>query len=187
MTEEREESSMRNPRQAITLLAILLAAVALTAGCGKKPKVATEAPPAQTRVAAEEPAPPPAQPAPSPSVDYANLDPSEYGIEDVFFPYDVHVLSDEAMSVLDKNARIMKEHAAVNYLLEGHCDERGTVEYNLALGERRARAVVDFLVGLGISPDRATTVSYGSELPVDPGHNEAAWSKNRRAHFRASR
>jgi peptidoglycan-associated lipoprotein len=183
MTEEREESSMRNPRQAITLLAILLAAVALTAGCGKKPKVATEAPPAQTRVAAEEPAPPPAQPAPSPSVDYANLDPSEYGIEDVFFPYDVHVLSDEAMSVLDKNARIMKEHAAVNYLLEGHCDERGTVEYNLALGEKRAKAAREYLISLGVSGARLRVVSYGEERPFVTGHDERAWSQNRRAHF----
>ena len=68
-------------------------------------------------------------------------------------------------------------------MIEGHCDERGTAEYNIALGERRARSAMDFLVDLGISASRLSTVSYGEERPLDPRHNEAAWAKNRRAHF----
>jgi peptidoglycan-associated lipoprotein len=69
-------------------------------------------------------------------------------------------------------------------MLEGHCDERGTVEYNLSLGEKRAKAVKDYLVGLGISADRLSIISYGKERPADPGHNEEAWAKNRRVEFR---
>ena len=71
--------------------------------------------------------------------------------------------------------------------MEGHCDERGTVDYNLALGEQRARAARDYLVGLGVAADRLRVVSYGKERPLDPGHDEAAWAKNRRAHFAVSR
>jgi len=108
-------------------------------------------------------------------------------LRDIYFDYDQFALTPDGQAALQFNADVLRKAPHVRVVIEGHCDERGTDEYNLALGERRARAVVDFLVGLGISPDRATTVSYGSELPVDPGHNEAAWSKNRRAHFRASR
>lgn len=108
-------------------------------------------------------------------------------LKPVYFAYDQYALTPEAQAALQFNADVLRKAPNVRVVVEGHCDERGTDEYNLALGERRARAAVDFLVGLGITPDRMTTVSYGSELPVDPGHNEAAWAMNRRAHLRASR
>jgi peptidoglycan-associated lipoprotein len=81
------------------------------------------------------------------------------------------------------NADLLKKYPTWVVTVEGHCDERGTAEYNLALGERRSVAVKTYLVSLGIPPDRIRTVSYGKEFPFDPGHNEDAWAKNRRAHF----
>ena len=85
--------------------------------------------------------------------------------------------------VVTANAEVLKKYATWVITIEGHCDERGTAEYNLALGERRAVAVRTYLVSLGIAPDRIRTVSYGKEFPFDPGHDGAAWAKNRRAHF----
>ncbi|MGC8908373.1 MAG: peptidoglycan-associated lipoprotein Pal [Desulfomonilaceae bacterium] len=105
----------------------------------------------------------------------------------VYFDFDKYTLSPEAQSALQYNAELLKRAPQVQVTAEGHCDERGTAEYNLALGERRARAVMDFLVSLGIAPQRIQTVSYGSECPVDPGHNEQAWAKNRRVFLRVSR
>jgi peptidoglycan-associated lipoprotein len=85
--------------------------------------------------------------------------------------------------VLQANAAILKKYPTWIITIEGHCDERGTAEYNLALGEKRALAAKTYLVSLGVPADRLRTVSYGKEFPVDPGHDESAWSKNRRAHF----
>ena len=85
--------------------------------------------------------------------------------------------------MLQANAQVLKKQPTWQVTVEGHCDERGTAEYNLALGERRALAAKTYLVSLGIAADRLRTVSYGKEFPFDPGHDEAAWSKNRRAHF----
>lgn len=176
---------MRNWIHSRGVSVVLIVALALVAGCGKKPKVATEATPpgtTQSQVVSEAPSTS-NQPAPASSVDYANLDPSEYGIEDVFFPYDAYVLSDAAMATLEKNARIMQEHASVSYLVEGHCDERGTIEYNLALGEKRAKVARDYLMSLGVPAARLRVVSYGEERPFADGHGEPAWAQNRRAHF----
>jgi peptidoglycan-associated lipoprotein len=100
-----------------------------------------------------------------------------------FFDYDSAELSAEARAVLDANAATLKKYASWTITVEGHCDERGTAEYNLALGERRAVAAQSYLVSLGIPAARLRTVSYGKEFPFDPGHDEAAWAKNRRAHF----
>lgn len=105
----------------------------------------------------------------------------------IYFDYDKFTLSPEAQSALQYNAEILKRSPQVSLVSEGHCDERGTSEYNLALGDRRARAAVEFLVSLGIPANRFSTVSYGSEIPVDPGHNEAAWAKNRRVYLRVSK
>jgi len=105
----------------------------------------------------------------------------------IYFDYDRYTLSPEAQAALQENAEILRRAPQVSIVAEGHCDERGTAEYNLALGDRRARAVVEFLVGLGIRANRFSTVSYGSEIPVDPGHNEAAWAKNRRVYLRISK
>jgi len=85
--------------------------------------------------------------------------------------------------VLDANAKLLRDNAGAGITIEGHCDERGTAEYNLALGEKRALAAKTYLVSLGVPADRVRTVSYGKEFPFDPGHDEGAWSKNRRAHF----
>ena len=100
-----------------------------------------------------------------------------------FFPLDRSDLDDEGRGVVTANAVLLKQYGSWVVSVEGHCDERGTPEYNLALGERRAVSVKTYLVSLGISPDRIRTVSYGKEFPFDPGHTEDAWSKNRRAHF----
>jgi peptidoglycan-associated lipoprotein len=100
-----------------------------------------------------------------------------------FFGLDSAELDDAGRAIVSGNADIMKRYPTWVVTVEGHCDERGTAEYNLALGERRAVAVKTYLVALGISPDRVRTVSYGKEFPFDTGHTDSAWSKNRRAHF----
>ncbi len=98
----------------------------------------------------------------------------------VFFAFDSSDLSAEARAALEKQAAWLKRYGAVRVAIEGHCDERGTREYNLALGERRANAVKDHLVALGINPSRLNTISYGKERPAAIGHNEVAWAQNRR-------
>ncbi len=107
----------------------------------------------------------------------------EFVQQDVHFAFDSFALSDEARAILEKKAAWLAAHPAVTVRIEGHCDERGTQAYNLALGERRAHAVKQYLVALGIDPARLSTISYGEERPLDPRHNEEAWAKNRRAHF----
>lgn len=108
-------------------------------------------------------------------------------LADVHFGYDQAALSDEARSTLEKHALWLQNHRDAKVVVEGHCDERGTVEYNLALGEQRARAAHDYLRSLGVAEDRMKIVSFGKEKPLDPGHNEAAWARNRRAHFVVTR
>jgi peptidoglycan-associated lipoprotein len=104
--------------------------------------------------------------------------------EDIFFDFDDAALKADAKATLKDKADYMKANPNVNVTIEGHCDERGTEAYNLALGERRAQSIKTFMVNAGIDKSRLNTVSYGKEKPVDPGHNEAAWAKNRRGHFR---
>ncbi len=111
------------------------------------------------------------------------LDGTIYGLEDIHFDFDKSTLTPEAQDTLKTNADWLKKNSSVVVEIEGHCDERGTIEYNLALGDRRAKSARDFLVNLGIDTSRMRTISYGKEMPLDPGHNEAAWAKNRRAHF----
>jgi peptidoglycan-associated lipoprotein len=101
----------------------------------------------------------------------------------VFYDYDSADLSPAGKTALDENAALLKKFSTWVITIEGHCDERGTPEYNLALGERRAVTARTYLVSLGIAADRLRTVSYGKEFPFDPGHDENAWAKNRRAHF----
>lgn len=101
----------------------------------------------------------------------------------IFFPLDSADMDEAGRSVAQANSEIMKRNAAWIVTVEGHCDERGTAEYNLALGERRAVSVRAYLVSLGIPAARIRTVSYGKEFPFDPGHNDEAWARNRRAHF----
>jgi peptidoglycan-associated lipoprotein len=107
-----------------------------------------------------------------------------YILDPVHFDFDKYDIRPADRAVLAAHAEWLKQHPAVKVMIEGHCDERGTVEYNLALGDKRATAVRRYLIDLGINPDRLSWVSYGKERPVDPGHNEEAWFKNRRAEFR---
>jgi peptidoglycan-associated lipoprotein len=99
------------------------------------------------------------------------------------FAYDSFTLSGDAKATLEKKAAWLAENPEVKVQIEGHCDERGTTAYNLALGERRAHATKQYLTALGINNSRLSTISYGEEAPIDPGHSEEAWSRNRRAHF----
>ncbi len=103
--------------------------------------------------------------------------------EDIYFEFDKSSLDSVAQDVLTRKADWMRDNPDVAVSIEGHCDERGTNEYNLALGDRRAESAKAFLVDLGIEAYRISTVSYGEERPVDAGHNEEAWAKNRRGHF----
>lgn len=105
------------------------------------------------------------------------------GLKTVYFDFDSAALRPDAIATLKENAEKIKHVPGVIIQLAGHCDERGTQEYNLALGERRALAVRNYLIQLGVSGDRLVTISYGEEFPADPGHNEAAWAKNRRVEF----
>ena len=179
----------------------VLAAVLLLVGCGQK------RPPA---VAAAPPAPPLSET--GSALDHSGTEPVEAGpdvrqieneglgedalsdasgeggpLEDVLFEYDQATLNDQGRALLEKHALWLQNHRTVRVTVEGHCDERGTVEYNLALGDQRAQAVLTYLVSLGVSADRLKAVSYGKERPLDPGHDEAAWSRNRRVHFFVSR
>jgi peptidoglycan-associated lipoprotein len=105
------------------------------------------------------------------------------GLQTVHFPYDSFGLNSEAKGVLKDNAGILKAHSSLKIQVEGHCDERGGIQYNIALGEKRANAVKEFLVDGGVKADRITTISFGKERPLDAGHTEAAYAKNRRANF----
>ena len=134
------------------------------------------------------PSPPPLPPPPPlPEEDIASRPLEEINreapLQAVFFGYDSSELDAVARSAVEENADILAQNPRWVIAIEGHCDSRGTPEYNLALGERRAYVVRDHLVGLGISPDRVQTISYGEEFPFVPGETEDAWSANRRAHF----
>ncbi len=106
--------------------------------------------------------------------------------EDIYFEFDKSTLSPAAQDNLLRKAEWLRENPAATVTIEGHCDERGTNEYNLALGDRRAESAKAFLIDLGIDPSRLTTISYGEERPVDPRRMEEAWAKNRRDHFVAN-
>ena len=107
--------------------------------------------------------------------------------ESVYFDFDKSELKSSARAVLAKKAEWLRKNPQFSLGIEGHCDERGTIEYNLALGERRANAVWKFLNALGVSGSRMSTISYGEESPADPAHNSAAWARNRRAEFKLDR
>ncbi len=104
-------------------------------------------------------------------------------LDDIQFDFDSAALTDQARAILGRHAEWLGGYSDVTLLIEGHCDERGTVEYNLALGERRANAAYSYLMSLGIVATRLKTISYGKEFPFDPNHTEEAWGRNRRAHF----
>ena len=111
------------------------------------------------------------------------LDAAALGLQVVYFEFNRSALTAATLAALDRNADILRRHAQIRVRIEGHCDDRGTVEYNLALGDRRAAAVRDHLVSRGIARARLETVSFGEERPVETAANEAAWARNRRAEF----
>ena len=104
-------------------------------------------------------------------------------LQDAFYSFDESTLTTDAQSALTSSATWLKKNSQYNLLIEGHCDERGTEQYNLALGDRRANSAKEYIVALGVDASRIRTVSYGEERPFDSGHDEAAWAKNRRAHL----
>lgn len=106
------------------------------------------------------------------------------GLQTVHYAYDSSVLDSEAKATLKANAQVLKDKPSLKAQIEGHTDERGGIQYNIALGERRANTAKSFLVDQGVGADRLTVISYGKERPVDPGHDDAAYAKNRRANFR---
>jgi peptidoglycan-associated lipoprotein len=158
-------------------------------GCKHRPAGAPPALPPPVAPATPPPAPPPAEPEIAPQVEdpLAGLSSAELEsrglLADIHFDYDSADLRDADRQVLTQNADFLKSHDYVKVTVEGHCDERGTVEYNLALGERRARNAHDYLVSLGVPADRLKTVSYGKEIPLCQESSESCWARNRRAHF----
>lgn len=119
--------------------------------------------------------------------DYAATYEEGSPLEDIHFVYDSASLDETARGILEKHAVWLQTHRDVRVTIEGHCDQRGTTDYNLALGEQRARAAWDYLVGLGVAADRLRTVSYGKERPLDPADTDEAYARNRRDHFAVSR
>jgi peptidoglycan-associated lipoprotein len=188
---------MRTLRVAAILAAVAIVVSGTTSCTKKQPSTtpqsgtpAVEAAPAP----AETPAPPtssaPAEPFPPQPVDKSQVvEPSidelnrQGVLQTVHFGYNSDELDDAARTILQANAAWMKGHARHTVEVGGHCDERGSIGYNVALGDRRAGSVRAYLVGLGADGSKLVTVSYGEEKPVDPGHNETAWAKNRRAEF----
>ena len=169
-----------SPRSAALALAALLAIA--TVGCAKKPVATTPVPPAPTQT--EAPVPTPQTPAPAPTPEPATPGGVSAGdLKIVYFGYDSFTLDDGARAALDNNAKLLRDNAALNVSVDGHCDERGTVEYNQALGQKRAEAVVQYLGDQGIAATRFRVISYGKERPVDEGHDESAWARNRRVEF----
>jgi peptidoglycan-associated lipoprotein len=189
----------------VSTLTALLAAAALTAAaCGNNPQATTVPPPdpmpgvsgGATNTPRTPPAPPnrppdappvPMEPGGIRADPFATMTPDEINeqspLKPAFFRYDSDELDDVARQVLTENTQVLRQQPTWVVTIEGHCDERGTPEYNLALGDRRALAAKTFLVSLGVPADRIRTVSYGKEFPFDPGHDEGAWSRNRRAQF----
>jgi len=172
---------MKNPRRILTVALALGLLAAFAAGCAKKAVEAPPAPPPAPPVTQAEPAPAPAEtPAPAP-VPVPKVTASDF--TDAFFDYDSHALREDARAALDRAAKLLRDNADVSLTIEGHCDERGTVEYNQALGEKRANAARDYLANAGVAASRLQTVSYGKERPFAQGHAESAWAQNRRAHL----
>lgn len=180
-------------RWQIVMLVLLAFALVMGAGCAKK-KTTSTPPDTQVEVKDDTKWTPPPAPEDSSKMDEAALAAEaearakaeaveELTSVTIHFAFDSYELNEEARAILALKANIMRRYKDVGVVIEGHCDERGTEEYNLALGERRARAAYEHLVILGVAPERMSIVSFGEERPIDPAHNETAWAKNRRAEF----
>jgi len=173
------------------LVVVAVAAVAAFSACGKKVPPAPPPPPPVAPEAPPPAPPPPPKPEAPPVVDeYARLkamsaeEIEKSGLlKEIFFDFDKSDIREQDRPTFTQNADALKKYDFLRITVEGHCDERGTVEYNLALGERRAKAAFDYLVSLGVPADHMKTVSYGKEVPVCTQSTEDCWQRNRRAHF----
>jgi len=194
----QDRSSMR-----ILFTIGVLAGSLVLLGCPKRPEVGQAGPGAVGPAAATAPAPAPAQPSPqtgearvtqppaptetpvrpAPGAQAQGQVPAASPLKDVFFEFDKSAIRDDQKPALNEDVAWLKGNARAKITIEGHCDERGTAEYNLALGERRAKAVKDYLIAAGLPADRVSTISYGKERPFVLGHDESAWKWNRRGHF----
>ncbi len=161
----------------LLVLSVVVVAI-IASGCKKQAPPPPEQP-VQKPVVKDTTPPPPPPPPPTPK---ATLQESQF--QTVYFDFDKYNLRPDAKAALDADFKLLQDFPDAAVRIEGNCDERGTVEYNLALGEKRARAAMDYLVGLGIAANRLSIISYGKERPAVQGHDEAAWSKNRRDEFR---
>ena len=173
-------ASMVSWRGPLLGLVLLLPVALLLSGCPKKPEVQTAAP------AAVAPEPVVVEEEEVVVVEEEVVVETEEGpvtIQDVFFDFDKSVIRPDAREALDEDISVLYENPGLRVVMEGHSDERGTNEYNLALGERRAKAVRDYLMAGGVDSDRISTISYGEERPFCLGHGETAWQCNRRGHF----
>lgn len=186
---------MTRVRRFASLLALSTAIAVFAAGCHKKvapPPPAPPPPPPAAPATPPPPPPPPPAPAPAPrplseeeifarkSVDQLN---AEHPLDDVYFDLDKSDIREDGRAPLQKDADWLKKWSSVKVSVEGHCDERGSSEYNLGLGSRRGDAVKAYLANLGITSDRVTVVSKGKEQPTCSDHNESCWQQNRRGHF----
>jgi peptidoglycan-associated lipoprotein len=172
--------STRRTAAAVALLALFAAF-----GCARRTQTTTT-PEAFPPVAAPAPRAPAPEPTPAPIVAAPAPRPAERRsrLDTIYFEFDRSELRRDARATLETNAQYLRANPGARVQIEGHCDERGSVQYNLALGERRAESAREYLESLGVSPGRMSTISYGEERPVDRGQSEEAWAKNRRAEFR---
>jgi peptidoglycan-associated lipoprotein len=182
--------AMKKMMIVMLVLAFALGSVLTLASCAKKVGKVEEPTKAVTPAP---PAPPPAKapevPPTKPVEDATAMRQAVQAFESthVYFDFDKSDIRADAKPVLEKKAEFLRANAQYKVTIEGYCDERGTNEYNMALGDRRAKAAMKYLNALGISANRMSTISYGEEKPADPGHNEAAWTKNRRDEFKLSK
>ena len=173
---------MHNCKLSLILALGLALSIGGLTGCASKKK-APAAPVQETKAPAPAPAPAPVVKQAPKEVVEDLTPPSDLKLMTVYFDYDKSDIRDDQKSALTQNADIMSKYKTLTVLIEGNCDERGTDEYNMALGERRADSVKRFLSDYGIDASRISIISYGEKKPVAQGNNEAAWSKNRRADF----
>lgn len=196
---------MRSTHSTTVVVAVALVATLAASGCARRTQTAAqiETPPAPQVAAPAAPAPAPAAPAPAPlrptpvapaptpapvaeapaPAAPAPVVERRSRLEPIYFDFDRSEIKPEFRSVLEANADWLGRNTRARIQIEGHCDERGSVQYNLALGERRADSTRRYLESLGVDAGRISTISYGEERPVDPAHTEEAWAKNRRAEF----
>jgi len=182
-------------------LVAIICALVMPAGCAKK-AIMKEEPVVEKEAAVEKQAPAQAaEAAPAKAPEEQKVDEAAMAVAaaaaladkeasqfaDIHFAFDRFDLRPDAREILDMHAKWLTAHPEFIVRIEGNCDERGTVEYNMALGQRRAASAMKYLVDLGVGKNRISTVSYGKERPLDPGHNEEAWAKNRRDHFNVMR